>query len=369
MKIKEFLVGKHGGNVDTKYAVYRIPTMTFTAKGTLLACFEARMDANDNGVMDILLFRSTDGGESFSEPIIIVGGADKGVTANNPAFIVEGDRIHFLYCMNYGVCNKCVDAARSECEHHGGGGVYYCYSDDDGLTWSEPRNISDSADPDKRYMIATGPCAGLVNKEGALVCPVWLVLKSSDGADPENPLQQSPNDVSALYSLDSGKTWQMGEVIPKDRSEVDSAMEGIIAPLSDGRIMYNVRSFDSYRSVSVSDNGYSGFSKLTFDKSLKDPGCHAGLTAYDTADGRHVLLFVNCEMNGEEHFLKMRKNLVLKASLDDGKTWTHRVVIESGDAGYSSIAVDKEGTVYVIYEVKAGQKEMLARLDIKEILE
>ena len=368
MDKRQILVGRHGGNENTKYVVYRIPTMAVTNSGTLLACFEARMVPSDNGDMDIIMIRSTDGGESFSEPQVIVSGADAGITVNNPAFVVDGERIHFLYCVNYGVCNKCTDAARGACESHGGGGVYYRYSDDDGISWSKTQNITDLTSPDKRYMIATGPCDGLVTRAGVLICPVWLVLKDSEGADPKNPLQQSPNDVSALYSLDHGKTWQLGDIIPKDRSEVDSAMEGIVAELSDGRIMYNVRSFDGYRSVSVSENGYSDFSKLTLDKSLIDPGCHAGLTSFDTADGRHVLLFVNCEANGDEHFLKLRKNLVLKASLDDGKTWSRRIVIEEGPAGYSTVVVDKKGTVYILYEIKAGQQEILARFDINEIL-
>ena len=56
-------------SADEKYTNHRIPGMIVTEKGTLLAYCEARTAANDWALMDIMLQRSEDEGESFGEPI------------------------------------------------------------------------------------------------------------------------------------------------------------------------------------------------------------------------------------------------------------------------------------------------------------
>src|SRR5580704_6717739 len=57
-----FEAGKGG------YAVYHIPGVVVTAKGTLLAWCEARQKGSDWDAIDILLRRSTDGGKTWSDP-------------------------------------------------------------------------------------------------------------------------------------------------------------------------------------------------------------------------------------------------------------------------------------------------------------
>ena len=51
------------------YALYRIPGVVVTAKGTVLAYCEARRTGkSDWDTIDILLRRSTDGGKTFAAP-------------------------------------------------------------------------------------------------------------------------------------------------------------------------------------------------------------------------------------------------------------------------------------------------------------
>ena len=53
-------------------ALYRIPGMVVTAKGTVLAYCEARMDSkSDWGEIEIHLRRSTDGGKTWEAPMHI----------------------------------------------------------------------------------------------------------------------------------------------------------------------------------------------------------------------------------------------------------------------------------------------------------
>ena len=89
------------------------------------------------------------------------------------------------------------------------GGVFYRRSDDDGVSWSEPEEISDMTSPEIRNVIATGPGHGIELRDGTLLVPVWLVLKESGEAD----MSHHPAVVTTLYSTDAGGSWQLGELV------------------------------------------------------------------------------------------------------------------------------------------------------------
>ena len=79
------------------YARFRIPGVVTTAQGTLLAYCEARRRDSDWAEIDILLHRSTDGGRSFSAPVVLASGTSMKKTVNNPVMIAGRDgTVHFL---------------------------------------------------------------------------------------------------------------------------------------------------------------------------------------------------------------------------------------------------------------------------------
>ncbi len=335
-----------------KYSNYRIPGIVTTNQDTIIMYYEARMTSSDWAYIDILAFRSTDGGTTWDEPITLAAGADAGLTMNNPIMIVGNDNtLHFLYCVEYGTCTSCGTSASSLCTH--GAGVFYRKSIDDGITWSEPINISDSTSPDMRNVIATGPGHGIALANGTLVIPVWLVKKE------ENASLQShfPSNVTTLYSTDNGVSWQLGEIVPNN-SGIPSPNETMAVECSDGSVMLNIRThYGGYRAVCWSPNGYSDWSSMEYDTTLIDPTCMGSVTKYDIEGDPYTILFTNCESTNS------RGNLVLKGSTDNGRTWNIRKVIDAGVAGYSDVTVDSKGTIYVLYEVNYGETINLARLN------
>ena len=56
------------------YGHFRIPGIVTTAAGTLLAYTEARKNAGDWAPMDVLMKRSTDGGNTWSESQMLAAG-------------------------------------------------------------------------------------------------------------------------------------------------------------------------------------------------------------------------------------------------------------------------------------------------------
>ena len=143
------------------YAHYRVPAIAVSAKGTVLAFVEARKSASgDWGTQDIMMRRSTDGGQTWEEPRVIarVQGeiqqnavafaqdlAKPGeVTYNNIVPIVDRKNgvVHFLFCVEY---------ARA----------YYMRSDDDAMTFTEPVDITGTFEKFRSEydwkVLATGP--------------------------------------------------------------------------------------------------------------------------------------------------------------------------------------------------------------------
>ena len=106
--------------INTEYREYRIPGLILTEKGTLIGYYECRDSTSDWARIDLKIIRSTDRGESWETVMIIPG---EGHTMNNPVMIVDGEKIHFLYCRDYRE-------------------LYYRRSTDDGKSFSEPRDIT-----------------------------------------------------------------------------------------------------------------------------------------------------------------------------------------------------------------------------------
>lgn len=327
---------------DNDYEKFRIPGIVTTKMDTVLIYFEARKASGDWSAMDIVLFRSTDGGESFSELQCIVPGVKDGITVNNPVITVGQDNTLFLlYCREYGVTER-------------GGGVYMKTSTDDGVTWSEEKDISSFTMPEYRNAFATGPGHGVCLTDGTLIIPVWLVPKSA-GAEPTS---HHPAEVRVLSSCDNGRRWSLSEPIPGS-AEAD-ANETAAAICSDGSVILNLRvPGTGMRGVSYSRTGAADFSPLSLDSALKDPTCFGSLCAYSYGESPYMLLFVNCENT------KLRKNLTVKGSSDDGRTWTKRCEVDSGLAGYSDIAADSKGKIYVVYETENCLRASLARFRLE----
>jgi len=357
------------------YAIYRIPGIVCTAQGALLAYCEARKSSRgDWGTIDILLRRSTDGGKTWSErrkiadvpgpktknPVALAQQlADAGeVTYNNPVAIVDrlastGGKsvVHFLFCLEYARC-------------------FYMRSDDDGQSFGKPVEVTSAFDkfrPEYSWkVLATGPAHGIQLRTGRLIVPVWLSLGTGGHA-------HRPSVTSTIYSDDHGQTWQRGDIAVPDTAEWIYPNETVAAELADGRVMLNVRSESKAhrRLITTSTDGATGWSTPAFDDALLEPICMASLVRVSTAagGGRNRLLFANPDnltrADGKEEAGKSRdrKNLTLKLSYDEGRTWSVSRVLEPGRSAYSDLAAGADGGLYCLYE-SAGDLR-LARFNLE----
>lgn len=346
-KFDLFESGKDG------YALYRIPGIVVTKKGTLLAYCEARKHpGGDWGHIDILLRRSTDGGDTWEKPRSIVKlegkfdrnpaavkqklGKEGEITLNNPVAIVDDKgTVHFLFCLEYARC-------------------FYMKSEDDGKSFSKPVDITSAFEAIKPIypwmVLATGPGHGIQLTSGRLLVPIWLSRGTGGHA-------HRPSVVSSLYSDDAGKTWKVGAIVAGETKPLVNPSETVAVELSDGRVMFNIRSESPKhrRAVSISRTGSTAWTEPRFDDALVEPVCMASITKL-RHDGKDLLLFAN-PANLERAAGKAkpgqgrdRKNLSVQWSDDDGKTWSAIKTIEAGASAYSDLAVDNKGRIFCFYE-------------------
>lgn len=341
------------------YHVYRIPGIAVTPGGVVLATAEARPGkGGDWDFNDLVIRRSTDGGSSWDDQRVLVSSKVYGEGPASNLCLIPDPALgctHAVFCHNY--------------ER-----VFYMRSDDDGATFTEPREITEAALPFRdEYpwrVIATGPAHGIRSSRGRLIVPLWM----SDGSGSEfggNHLGHRPSNVAAIYSDDGGATWLPTEVVARDHQNVRyrhstaailNPSETLAVELSDGRILFNMRTESSphRRLVSVSPDGASGWSSPVFDDDLFDTVCMGSILRLDEQGGvifaapdnlEHDMAWgnkVNCD----------RKRLSIKLSTDDCRSWTTNRVIEDGPSGYSDLAMLPGGRVLCLYE--CGQVTRMA---------
>lgn len=330
----------------------RIPGLVTSTKGTLLALYDARNERDDDlqGDIDIAINRSEDGGRTWQPMQTVLdmkewGGLPQKYNGVSDGCILSDDFTGDLYVIGlwmHGVLDpktgkwieNLTDTStvwNHQWRAHGsqpGYGVkqssqfLISKSTDDGLTWSEPRNITRQVKKEKWWLLAPGPGRGITMEDGTLVFPV-------EGRN-EDGLQFS----TIMWSKDRGENWTVGEPAYYNTNECQ------VVELSDHSLMLNMRERSNRgrqegngRAIAVTaDLGKTWTEHPTSRRALIEPACQASLLRHDyIEDGeeRHVLLFAN--PNSKER----RNNITIKVSFDDGQTWPEEywMLLDEGRGG------------------------------------
>ncbi|MGZ4962529.1 MAG: sialidase family protein [Limisphaerales bacterium] len=350
-------------------ALYRIPGIVVATNGTVLVYCEARRNSSSDWAdSEVWMRRSTNGGVSFDAPKKIahlgkrfkrnaIGltrkeGSAEDQTVNNPVAIVDrqSGAIHFLYCVNYDRC-------------------FYMRSDDNGLTFSQSIDIRATFDAFRpeynSRVIATGPGHGIQLKSGRLLVPVWLSTGDKG---------HSPSVTATIYSDDHGASWRRGAIALPSRSEWPNPNETMAVELANGSVMLNVRTSAprNRRIFTVSPDGATHWSAGELSEQLVEPICMASIVRYSVSSesDKNRLLFSNPDSleapnkdGAVPGGLRARKNLSVRLSYDEGRTWPVKRVLEPGRSAYSDLAVLGDWTILCFYERQ--QTLTLARFNLE----
>lgn len=182
---------------------YRIPAITTTSQGTIIAVADYRHNgAGDIGTsgqkVDFAIKVSHDGGNTWSEKTIIT--PENGLGISDPAIVHNSDTgktFLFGYQNNKFITDKT------------GNSDFFMYtSDDGGKTWDKGQSLKDLAPEGYKYVLQ-GPGSGMYHN-GTIYMPIqaWHHEKDESG--------KATATSGFIYSTDNGKTWNSAILRPEN---------------------------------------------------------------------------------------------------------------------------------------------------------
>ncbi|MEZ4904423.1 MAG: sialidase family protein [Spirosomataceae bacterium] len=316
---------------------YRIPGLTTTNQGSLLAVYDVRRDSGRDlqGDIDIGVSRSTDGGKTW-EPMRIGmdmgkwGGLPEKFNGVSDACILVDKNSNTIYLAGlwmYGVINdegKWLEGLNEESKawnhqwrtkgSQPGFDVkqtaqfLIVKSTDDGKTWGEPINLTTMCKKEEWWLWAPAPGHGITLADSTLVFP-------TQGRD-----KAGTPFSNITFSKDGGKTWTTSQ-----KASAESTTENMAVQLTDGTLMLNMRAnknrgnlaADNGREVAVTqDLGMNWIKHPSSNGGLPEPTCMASIHRHDFTNNntkQSILLFSNPNSKTDRDYL------TLKVSKDDGK--------------------------------------------------
>lgn len=306
---------------ESGYTCFRIPAMLVTQSGDLLAFAEGRKNGcSDTGDIDLVMKRSGDGGKSWGPLAVIWNDGDN--TCGNPAPILEAEsgKLILLSTWNLGEDREreIIDQTSKDTRR-----IFVLSSDDEGRSWSDPREITRAVKAPTWTWYATGPGSGIQllhgNYRGRL-------MVACDHIEAGSKKYYS----HVIYSDDQGKTWQLGGTTP-----LDQVNECEVVERTDGNLLLTMRNYDRSRRMrqrALSFDGGSTWKYQGFDSTLIEPICQASIHRLSfPIQGRSKIAFSNPASK------EKRENMTVRISFDEGESWPLAQVLHEGPSAYSDL--------------------------------
>ncbi|MFK0024457.1 exo-alpha-sialidase [Streptomyces sp. NPDC090798] len=328
---------------DPGYACFRIPAVVRSTHGTLLAFAEGRVDdCGDAGDIDIVVKRSTDGGRTWGPLQVVNEGA--GDTHGNPAPIVDRETGRIVLAETYNTGRTDGRGCDVPCDRT----PHLQYSDDDGLSWSAPRDLSaEILPPNWNSWYATGPVHGIQLTRGRHAGRLVFGVNTETW----NGSRVTANNAALITSDDGGDHWRIGASdswpIADDGAFRQKPSELTLTERADGSVLVSGREQDGtdlgHRTQTVSRDGGDSFTAPFRDL----PGLYAPQVQGSVLRlGDRILLA--CPGDPDR-----RRTMMIRSSYDGGRSWDsvdRGTVVTTDWSGYSDLAGIGDGAVGLLYE-------------------
>jgi sialidase-1 len=315
------------------YPVYRIPALAVTNKGTLIASYDGRPTMADvPSNIALLVRRSVDGGKTWL-PRHVVRADTAPLGFGDPSLLVDRTTGRIFLFHVASVRQGFAGSALGNNENNPDVlQADYSWSDDDGVTWTHRRITAAIKHPAWGGIFAASG-EGIQLEYGAHAGRLVQQFVVRQG---------NANFAVSVYSDDHGATWRSGELVGP------GADENKTVELSDGRVMLNSRA-KPFRLVAYSTDGGRSYSALRPDSQLVDPANNGAIIRYDPKAPRGSARARRVVFSNTAHATE-RRNLTVRLSCDDGRSWPAALVIEAGPSAYSTITTLPGGDIGVLYE-------------------
>ena len=235
--------------------------------------------------------------------------------------------------------------------------LWMSYSDDDGQTWSAPKDITPGIRQDWMKFLGTGPGTGIVLRTGEHKGRILVPAYTTNNISHLGGSQSS----RLIYSDDHGVTWHAGEA-PNDNRPVGNGVihsstmnnggaqntESTVLQLNNGDVKLFMRGLTGDLQVATSKDG-----GVTWEKTIKRypevKDAYVQMSAIHTMhDGKEYVLLSNAAGPGRErkdglvHLARVEKNGEL--------TWLKHNLIQGGEFAYNSLQELGNSEYGLLYE-------------------
>lgn len=345
-------------NSEENATYYRIPALTVSTHGTLIAFTDVRFDAaaDQGGRISIWCRRSEDKGRTWGNAIEVckypVG--DNGDAASAKARAMDSTVISAsngkIFCLNGAWKSNGGNWSTIQLTPDTDWILKLSVSKDDGLSW-ETKNlfVGDGAVatnltgmPSTCVSCLGGVGQGIEMYNGTLVFPLQLTLR-----------ENSENRVCAtiMYSEDGGKNWRIASGFAPATSGEDNVVE-----IEPGVILMNARNANARQTYITYDMGatWSVYTPMNGKIGNGGVGCQGSSSKFKFDNGHEVFLH-SSPINRNNNYT--RDSITLYASYDwenYDKIVTYYPQAGNGaGAGYSCLApaiIDGKQCLFAVYE-------------------
>ena len=233
--------------------------------------------------------------------------------------------------------------------------LWMSYSDDDGKTWSAPKDITYGIRKDWMHFLGTGPGTGIAlhsgPHKGRLVIPAYTTNNVS--------YLSGSQSSRVIYSDDHGETWHAGEAVNDNRPVGNQTIhsstmnnpgaqntESTVVQLNNGDLKLFMRGLTGDLQVATSKDGGATWEKdVKRYSDVKD--VYVQMSAIHTVqDGKEYIILSNAggpgRYNGLVHLARVEANGDL--------TWLKHNPIQSGKFAYNSLQDLGDGEFGLLYE-------------------
>lgn len=242
--------------------------------------------------------------------------------------------------------------------------IWMSYSDDDGLTWSRPEDITPSVKKDYMKFLGLGPGTGITlhtgPNKGRLVVPAYA-------ANWKIGLYGSQSAL-VFYSDDHGKNWKAGQTFNDNRQLADGTLlhsstmnlskeqgtEATLVQLGNGQLKMFMRGLAGKVRVATSlDGGQTWLNDLEVMDAIHDPYVQLSAIRH-VRNGKEYVLLANAagpggnRTNGTIH--------IAEVGIDGRLNWLHHSLIQDGNFAYNSLQYLGNDTFGILYEHSSGNQ-------------
>lgn len=221
--------------------------------------------------------------------------------------------------------------------------LWLLHSDDDGKTWSAPRDITYMVKKDWMKFIGTGPGVGLQLKNGNLVFPVYHTNEDFGVSQ----------CTAVIISEDHGETWKLGEspIVtmgddPAVKKTGGQLTESQLIQTANGELKLFIRNtFENKVYVASSKNGgETWYSCEPID--IPEYYCQLSVLNYQKGEKEYILL-----LNPSKDGRLDGKIYWGEISSDGTIIWKAEKMLAEGHFQYSCMTQNSEGNFEVLYEL------------------